>query len=259
MWEVTTGALGGRSLFGVDASATPALRAVLTEDHLLAYSQPIVDQRLGTVVQQELLVRLRGQNGDGEVLVPEDFLPDAERSGLIGIVDRWMLARGVELARAGHSAQVNISALSMDDDRLADDLASALGGLDGSASNLVFEITETAAIENFDAARAFAESVVKRGARLALDDFGTGFGSLTYLRHLPVDFLKIDRSFIGDLVASSDSQALVRAIVAMARELGVMTIAEGIEDAATLALLREYEVDYLQGYLLGRPAPLNYG
>jgi EAL domain-containing protein (putative c-di-GMP-specific phosphodiesterase class I) len=240
----------------LDATATAELRAALTEEHLLVYAQPIIDQRRGTVAQQELLVRLQSLNGDGRVLSPGEFLPQVERSGLIGIVDRWMVAHGLALARDGRSAQVNISPRSMDDPALADELATELGALGASASNLVFEITETAAVANFDASRAFAERVVKLGARIALDDFGTGFGSLTYLRHLPVEFLKIDRSFIGDLAASSDSQAMVRAIVAMARELGVMTIAEGIEDDATLSLLREYDVDYVQGYLLGRPAPL---
>ncbi len=229
---------------------------MLNDGHLLAYAQPIIDQRLGSVAQQELLVRLRSDNGNGRILTPAEFLPAAERYGLIGIIDRWMVARGLALAGAGRSAQVNISARSMGDPGLGDELAGELGRIGASASNLVFEITETAAIEEFDAARAFAERVVSLGARLALDDFGTGFASLTYLHHLPVAFLKIDRSFVGDLAASADSQAMVRAIVAMAHELGVMTIAEGIEDDAALRLLREYDVDFVQGYLLGRPAPL---
>ena len=98
--------------------------------------------------------------------------------------------------------------------------------------------------------------MTRLGCRFALDDFGTGFGSLTYLRRLPVGYLKIDTSFVSDLATSHEDQAMVRGIVAIARELGVLTVAEGIEDEATMALLSDYGVDYAQGYLIGRPVPL---
>ena len=232
------------------------LRGALTDDYLLAYSQPIVDQRLGSVAQQELLVRMRAERGQGRVLNPAEFLPDAERCGLIGVVDRWMIARGLALIRDGRPAEINLSARSIDDEELATELVEDLGGVGGGASRLVFEITESAAVEHLDAARAFTERLSSLGCRFALDDFGTGFGSLTYLRDLPVHYLKIDRTFVTDATRSASSRAVVRAVVAMAKELDVLTVAEGIEDATTLQLLRDYGIDYVQGYLIGAPAPL---
>jgi PAS domain S-box-containing protein len=232
------------------------LRALLTDDHLLAYSQPIVDQRRRRVAQEELLVRLRGSRGADDVLAPAEFLPDVERCGLIGIVDRWMVAQGVSLASRGRRAEVNLSARSIGDQGLAEELERTIASSGVRAENLIFEITETAAIEHLDAAREFADRLTRLGCRFALDDFGTGFGSLTYLRRLPVGYLKIDTSFVSGLSSSREDRAMVRGIVAIARELGVLTVAEGIEDEATLGLLRDYGVDYLQGYLFGAPAPL---
>lgn len=232
------------------------LRALLTDDHLLAYTQPIVDQRRRSVAQEELLVRLRGARGSDEVIAPAEFLPDVERCGLIGVVDRWMVAQGVALAGRGRRAEINLSARTIGDPVLAEELEQTIASSGVNADNLIFEITETAAIEHLDAARAFAERLTRLGCRFALDDFGTGFGSLTYLRHLPVGFLKIDTSFVTGLASNREDRAMVRGIVAIARELGVLTVAEGIEDEATLGLLRDYGVDYLQGYLFGAPVPL---
>ena len=133
---------------------------------------------------------------------------------------------------------MNLSARSIGDPELTararDDHRRAPGR---PRQNLIFEITETAAIEHLDAARDFAERLTRLGCRFALDDFGTGFGSLTYLRRLPVRYLKIDTSFVSDLATSPEDQAMVRGIVAIARELGVLTVAEGIEDEATLSLV----------------------
>ncbi len=231
------------------------LRGVLTEEFLLAYSQPILDQ-LGVLAQEELLVRLRGPGGDGEVIVAEEFVPDAERTGLIGIVDRWMAKQGIRLAENGRVAEVNLSAASLGDELLTAELADDLEFAGDGAQRVIFEITETAAIENLDAAMAFADRLAGLGCRFALDDFGTGYGSITYLRHLPVDYLKIDTTFVRGARERPEDLAIIRAIVAMAGEMGARTVAEGIEDATTLQLLHESGVDYCQGYLLGRPAPI---
>jgi EAL domain-containing protein (putative c-di-GMP-specific phosphodiesterase class I) len=232
------------------------LRALLTDEHLVAYSQPIFDQRRQSVAQEELLVRLRHSPGGDEVISPADFLPDVERCGLIGLVDRWMVAQGVALAARGRRAEVNLSARSIGDPDVAAELEETIARSGAEAQNLIFEITETAAIEHLDAARDFAERLTRLGCRFALDDFGTGFGSLTYLRRLPVGYLKIDTSFVSSLASSHEDQAMVRAIVAIARELGMLTVAEGIEDDAALSLLRDYGVDYVQGFLIGPPVPL---
>jgi PAS domain S-box-containing protein len=229
---------------------------LLNDDHLLAYTQPILDPRDRSVAQEELLVRLRAPDADGEIISPAEFLPEVELCGLIGTVDCWMVEQGVELAGRGRPAEVNLSALSIGDEQVTARLEKTIARAGTSAHHLILEITETAAIEHLDAACEFAERLTRLGCRFALDDFGTGFASLSYLRRLPVRYLKIDTSFIVDLSSSPDDQAMVRGIVAIARELGVLTVAEGIEDEATLALLCDYGVDYAQGYLLGRPVPL---
>jgi PAS domain S-box-containing protein len=233
------------------------LRRTLTEDHLLAYSQPIMEQRSRRIAREELLVRLRGDAAGDVVLSPEAFLPAAERLGLIGLVDRWMLGQAIAVAARGRRVQINLSARSIDDPALVGEICAAVAEAPSTARALTFEITETAAIENLDAAREFAERLRPLGCRFALDDFGTGFGSLTYLRRLPVELLKIDRSFVCGMTANRADRALVRSVVAIARELGLRTGAEGVEDRATLALLDDYGVDHAQGYLIGRPEPVS--
>jgi len=235
--------------------AEEELRAALTTDRLLAYSQPIIDGRSGRVVQQELLARLRGAE-DGVVIAPVEFVPDAEACGLIGLVDRWMTKQAIAVAAAGGWAELNLSAVSIADPALTGEVIEDLRAAGRGASRLVFEITETAALEHFDAALEFGERLLALGCHLALDDFGTGFGSLSYLRRLPFRFLKIDASFVSDLSRSANDQALVRSVVAIARELRLETVAEGVEDEATLRLLREYGVDRAQGYLFGHPRPV---
>jgi PAS domain S-box-containing protein len=233
------------------------LRGVLTDEHLLAYSQPILDHRLGRIVQEELLVRMRGLNGSSDtVLAPSEFLPDAERTGLIGLVDRWMSAHAVALSRRGRRTEVNLSAVSIADEEFTSRLEHWINRAGVNPSNLVFEITETAALEQLDLVVSFAERLNKLGCQFALDDFGTGFGSLTHLRVLPVRYLKIDTSFVQDAATNLDDQAMLRGIVAIARELKVLTVAEGIEDARTLQLVSELGVDYAQGFHIGRPAPV---
>lgn len=232
------------------------LRDLLTSENLLAYSQPILEANGGRLVQEELLARVRAPGGSRMVLLPEGFVPAAERFGLIGLVDREMLAQGVRLATHGRHAEVNLSAQSICDEDLARALERILGDSGEAAKRIVFEVTETDAIRHLDAAEEFAERMVRLGCRFALDDFGTGYGSLTYLRRLPVQFLKIDITFVRDLAYSRADQAMVRSIVAIAREFGLRTVAEGVEDGRALQLLRDYGVHNVQGYLMGRPRPL---
>ena len=190
------------------------------------------------------------------VMLPQTFVPEAERHGLIGLVDGQMFDEGVELASRGRHAEINLSAQSICDEDFARRLEAMLADGETSAERIVFEITETAAIEHLDAARDFADRMTRLGCRFALDDFGTGYGSLTYLRHLPVQFLKIDTTFVRNLSRSRDDQAMVRSIVAIAREFGLRTVAEGVEDGAALELVRDYGVHNVQGYFTGRPVPL---
>jgi PAS domain S-box-containing protein len=219
------------------------INSAIDEGRLVAYAQPIIDLRTGMEASCELLVRM---HEDGELVQPPAFLPTAERYGLIRAIDVWMVRQAIEIA-ATRAPEVNLSAISMCDAAVREEIVSLLSGAPQAARRIVFEITETAAAEHLDSARAFAEEVTALGCGLALDDFGTGFGSFTYLRDLPLRYLKIDTSFACD-------RRIVQSIVGVARQFGLQTISEGVEDEETLELLRAVGADYAQGFLLGRPA-----
>jgi PAS domain S-box-containing protein len=227
----------------------------IERDEFLVYSQPIVDLQTGRPVLEELLVRMRG-SAPGEVVSPGEFLPQAERLGLIQGIDRWMLRQSFKLITRARAVSVNLSALSFTDLELIADIATALADQGADPSQLILEITETAAAEHSEVAEEFARRLARLGCRLALDDFGTGFGTMTYLRDFPADFLKIDIGFVRDLDTSEANRRLVKTILEIARQNDQKTIAEGVETEPTAALLRQYGVDYAQGYLFGRPEPL---
>ena len=151
---------------------------------------------------------------------------------------------------------VNLSALSITDLQLTADIATALAEQGTDPSQLIVEITETAAAEHSEVAEEFARRLARLGCRLALDDFGTGFGTMTYLRDFPADFLKIDIEFVRELHTSEANQRMVKTILEIARQNDQQTIAEGVESEPTADLLRQYGVDYAQGYLFGHPEPV---
>ena len=229
------------------------IRNAVENDRLVLHSQPIVELESGRVVQEELLVRMLGDHD--ELIMPGEFLPPAERFGLAPAIDRWVIARAVEIARE-RRVEVNLSAHSIGDPSLPDFVEARLSEAGADASNLVFEITETAAAEDLDQARRLAERLTELGCGFALDDFGTGYGSFTYLKHLPVRYIKIDTEFVRTLRADSPDRQVVSAIVDVARNFGIETIAEGVEAAETAELLGALGVHYAQGYHFGRPAPL---
>ncbi len=229
------------------------IRDALDQDRLVLYSQPIVPLA-GGHPSQELLLRMVGQ--DGEIIPPGSFLPVAEKYGLIGEIDRWVIAQAVRLAASGQRVEANLSAASVGNLDLLPLIERELRDAHTDPANLVFEITETALMEDIETGTAFAHRLTGIGCQLALDDFGTGFGSFTYLKSVPVSYLKIDIDFVRDLKANPANQVLVKAIVGLAEGFGYQTIAEGVEDAETLALLEEYGVDFAQGFHLGRPAPI---
>ncbi|MBA2348517.1 MAG: EAL domain-containing protein [Solirubrobacterales bacterium] len=233
------------------------IQDALTEDRFVLYAQPIVDLQSGTIVQHELLLRMR--EPDGCIVGPGDFLPIAEKYGLIGEIDRWVVEQATALAASGHPVEVNVSARSVGDRAFAQHIERCLTQSGADPSLIVFEVTETALVEDASTALAFAEQVRALGSKLALDDFGTGFGTFTYLKQLPVDYLKIDIEFVRDLTSNRASHHVVQAVVALAHAFGLRTIAEGVEDAGTLELLGELGVDQAQGYFIARPAPLAFG
>ena len=230
------------------------IRRAFEEDRFEMHAQPIIDLATGETVQRELLIRMRGR--DGELIPPGAFLPAAEKHGAIRDIDRWVIAQGAALAARGIDVEINISAASIGDPGLIADIERELERTGADPSRLVFEITETALIEETGLAVALAERLRTLGCRFALDDFGSGYGGFHYLKHLPMDFLKIDREFVRDMHTSVADQHVIRAIVGLAHGFGLKTIAEGVEDQATLDLLREFGVDHAQGFLIGRPAPL---
>jgi PAS domain S-box-containing protein len=229
------------------------IRNAIDQDRLVLHSQPIVDLRDGAVAQEELLVRMLGERG--ELIMPGEFLPPAERFDLAPAIDRWVIARAAEIARE-RRVEVNLSAQSIGDPGLPGFVEARLTEAGADPSNLVLEITETAAAKDLDQAGRLAERLCELGCGFALDDFGTGYGSFTYLKHVPVSYIKIDTEFVRTLRAGSPDRQVVSAIVDVARNFGIQTIAEGVESEDSVALLRTLSVDYAQGYHFGRPAPL---
>jgi PAS domain S-box-containing protein len=233
------------------------IRDALDEDRFVLYSQPIVPLN-GGAPSEELLLRMLDRHGDA--IPPGAFLPVAEKFGLIGEIDTWVVSRAIALAAAsGRRIEANLSAFSISNLDLLSSIEAELGATGADPSDLVFEITETALMENLDTGETFARGLTDLGCGLALDDFGTGFGSFTYLKSMPINYLKIDIDFVRDLPSNLPNQHLVKATVGIARDFGYQTIAEGVEDAPTLELLSEYGVDFAQGFHLGRPAPLETG
>jgi EAL domain-containing protein (putative c-di-GMP-specific phosphodiesterase class I) len=151
---------------------------------------------------------------------------------------------------------VNLSAKSVTDPDMPNHIADELAARGADGSGLCFEVTETAAVVNIDRARRFAELIGELGCEFALDDFGAGFASFYYLKHLAFDLLKIDGEFVTDLTTSPTNQLVVKAVVDIARGLGKRTIAEFVEDAETLEMLRGMGVDFAQGFYVAKPAPL---
>jgi diguanylate cyclase (GGDEF)-like protein/PAS domain S-box-containing protein len=237
------------------------IRDALEHDGFVPFQQPILDLRTGTVGRHELLLRMEGEGGD--LIPPGAFLYVAERFGQIQAIDRWVIARAVEILAERRGAgvelalEVNLSGASITDEAVLEFVASEVENAAIDPSKLIFEVTETAAIVNVERARHFAERLAEFGCKFALDDFGAGFGSFYYLKHLPFDCLKIDGDFIRKLPTSVPDQLTVKAIVEIVRGLGKHTSAEYVEDRHILRLLREYGVDYAQGYHIGRPAPVD--
>ena len=238
-----------------DALWLGRIRDAIDDDRLVLYSQPIVDLLTGETVQHELLLRIRGE--DGSIIVPDEFLPIAERYGLNFEIDRWVIRQAVDRAARGEATEFNLSATSIGDPDILRELASAIEDAAADPSLLVVEVTETAMMNQLEAGRQFAQQVTALGCRLALDDFGTGFASLSYLKQIPAQLLKIDIEFVRDLTENETDERLVRGIIGIAREFDQTTVAEGVEDQATLVRLRELGVHLGQGYLFGRPQPLS--
>jgi len=238
--------------------AQQVLRAV-QEGGLVLHAQPTVRIEDGSAGPCELLVRMVAE--DGSLIYPDDFIPLAEHLGVIRDVDRWVVRKAIamlaEETAAGRETTfcINLSGLAFCDHDLPAIVRAEFASTGASPSNLVFEITETAAIRDIHKARKFMEELRGLGCRFSLDDFGTGMSSFYYLKQLPLDFLKIDGSLITNLGTTESDAYFVRAIIEMCRGLGIPTVAEYVESAGLLDIVGRMGVDYAQGFHVARPAP----
>lgn len=234
------------------------LRRALAEDGFVLHYQPVFRLRPQREVSHyEVLLRL--PEPDGGLVPPAAFLDIAERFGLIDELDLWVvdhaLARQAAWQRAGHpvTLAVNLSGRHLGSRRMLEGIRAAIARRGADPGRIVFEVTETAAVESMAQAQAFVRALRELGCRIALDDFGAGFSSFHYLRHLPVDHVKIDGSFVRRLRDDAVDRLFVRAIVQLADGLGIGTVAEFVEDEETLEVLEALGVEMAQGYHLGRP------
>ncbi len=234
------------------------LRQALDNDAFDIWVQPIVHLEDHSVKHYEALLRMRGANNS--LVLPAHFIPIAEHSGLITQLDRWVIHHSLKalatLQAHGISLALNLSGQSLHDQELSQYLTEELHAHRVDPCRLILEVTETAAITDFSAAHNVLQKLRELGCKTALDDFGVGFSSFHYLGQLPVDYIKIDGSFIRNLLTDPDSQTIVKAIADIAKGFGKQTIAEFVEQPALLALLQAHGIHYAQGFHLGEPIPL---
>jgi diguanylate cyclase (GGDEF)-like protein len=236
------------------------IRDALTHDRLSLHSQPIRSLASGGIERYELLLRMTGENG--ELLEAASFIEAAERSGMVQELDRWVVAKALELLgkreREGDpvSLHVNLSGASLADLSVLEFIERKLDEGDADPSRCTFEITATAKVNDYARAGGFADRLSEFGCQVAIDDYGSGFGPFHYLKLLPFDLIKIDGAFVRDMPRNDADQLTVQAIVQIARGLGKTTIAEYVQDDATTQMLREFGVDMAQGFHLGKPVAL---
>jgi EAL domain-containing protein (putative c-di-GMP-specific phosphodiesterase class I) len=241
-----------------DDQFTDELRDGILRGQLRLDYQPIMALATRQPVGVEALVRW--QHPTRGRLAPLDFIGIAERSGLIGSLGEWVLNEACRVAAASPTRGdlpltigVNLSGRQLSDGRIVDTVRAALDATGCSAERLMFEITETAFVTDMSAAVRSLRGLKDLGASLAIDDFGTGYSTLQYLRQLPADILKIDRSFVSGMVDSAEDAALVASVISLAHNVNVSCVAEGVESPAQLNLLEQLGCDFAQGYLFSPP------
>ncbi len=229
----------------------------LVDDRFVLYFQPIMDIKSSRISHYEVLLRMRDDHGN--IILPAQFIDTVERIGMIHEVDRLVVKKAIAcLANLRDGGQdvtlaVNLSGRAFNDAQLLSHVRHELKQSQVDSSKLIFEITETAAVSDFAEAKSLMLAIKELGCQFALDDFGIGFSSFYYLKQLPVDYLKIDGSFIRHLADSFDDQIIVQAMSQVATGFGKKTVAEFVETEVSLSLLRQYDIDYAQGFLIGKP------
>ncbi|HJV25606.1 MAG TPA: EAL domain-containing protein [Aromatoleum sp.] len=240
---------------------TSDLRHALTRDELIVYFQPIVDATTARIVKAEALLRWR--HPVRGIVSPMDFIPLAEESGLILEIGEWVFQRAIDAVAHWQEAfgrlipvSVNKSPLQFAEQSAGNRWMERLRTLSLPSHSITVEITESILIKDSPTVKRRLLDFRNRGVEVSIDDFGTGFSSLSYLKQFDVDFLKIDRSFIGNLAEDAADKALTEAIIVMAHKLGLKTIAEGVETEAQRDMLVRFACDYAQGYLFSEPLPI---
>ena len=232
------------------------IKEAIEGDRFCFAMQPIVDIQTCEPVSYEVLLRMA--DDDGSVIMPAGFMPSAERFGLVLEIDRWVVVRAIQwlssrLEGSDAHLSINLSAMSIGDEELLRMITETLEQTGTSPSRICFEITETVAIADLSAAARFLEELRAFGCMTALDDFGVGYCSFAYLKDLPVDYVKIDGSFVSDMGRDALQLAMVKSMNEIAHAMGKKTVAEFVESERVLDMLRAIGVDYVQGFLTGRP------
>ena len=241
------------------------LSKALDENRFDLYIQEIrpLDTSKISYSKGEILIRMRDE--EGNVVMPADFIPAAERYNMMGQIDRWVISESMHLYKKNQEAgkmshirelSVNLSAQSMSDDNILEFIKDAFKKSDIPPSVFCFEITETATISNMSSAHEFINELKQIGCSFALDDFGSGFSSFNYLKNLPVDYLKIDGIFVKNMHEDNENRAMVEAINNMGHIMGKKTIAEFVCNARIIEMLGELDVDFAQGFEIATPVPL---
>ena len=227
------------------------------ENNLLRlHFQGVYEATSGVLSHLEVLVRMMDEKDPERIIMPGHFIPLAEKTGKVLDIDRWVISQSVALLSQSvnlPSLAVNISGRSFDDPLLPQFIAEELRRHEVDPFRLLVELTETSAVSDLHDAQRFIEALHQTGCRICLDDFGSGFSSFAYLKHLKADILKIDGLFIRDLPNDRDNQVFVKSIVDVARGMRKITVAEFVEDAETLDMLKQFGVDMVQGYYLDMP------
>lgn len=255
-WHLYSGDDSYKELASRRAHWRSEVEHALEDNRFVMHFQPIMHIESGRISHYEALLRLC--NRDGSLVPPGMFIDVAESTGLIRRIDRWVIEAVVAFVAAqdpGLKVALNLSSRSFDDDAAFEVLRAKLDDHQVPGDRLLLEITETAALANFTGATRIMALFRGLGCAFGLDDFGVGYSSFQYLKELPVDFVKIDGSFVKGLTRNPDDVVFVKALTEAVRGYGKTTVAEFVEDEATLSILREIGVDYAQGYLIGRPAP----
>ena len=234
----------------------------LTDDRFCLYVQPIVSIE-DTQMQGHYEVLIRYRSPDGSIVAPSDFLPPAERYNLIERIDSWVVTNVIHWLEKNREIgrrlmfSINLSGRSIGSSSFHDFLRSALIAADIDMTSLCFEITETAVVDNVESSVEFINSIKQLGVRFSLDDFGTGLSSFSYLKQFPVDYLKIDGEFVRDILDDDKSFVFVRSMTEVGHALDMKVIAEFVESDTMFDKLREANVDYVQGYTVGEPIPID--